>query len=100
MSPVIPGLFWAHAVSWHGFAREDLAYRTDSPGAAMRPVHLIPVLLAGYLIAVLCRGDEPRESSAGRTVATVAASEFRAQDRVRRWPATAASRLSTARSRT
>ena len=61
---------------------------------------IVPLLLAGCVIAALCRGNEPTGPGPARAAASVAASEFRGAGRVRRWPATAVSRLSIRRSRT
>ena len=78
MSPVIPGLFYRHAVSWCRSGREGLACRTDFPGAAMRVARL-----SSFAPGRLCdrrarpRRMNPPAPEPNRSAAPVPESRFR-----------------------
>ena len=74
---MIPGQFRGHVVSWHGSGPEGRACRTDFPGTAMRLARFSPVLLAGFVIVVLCRGNEPAGPTASGPVPAVPSQQFR-----------------------
>jgi uncharacterized protein (UPF0335 family) len=43
----------------------------------MRPLRFIPLLLAGFVLAVLCRGNEPAAPGASRSATSASAAQFR-----------------------
>ena len=60
---------------WPG--RDRTTYRTDFPGSKMRIARWIPLLLAGFVIAALCRGQEPARPAPIRASPAVPATKFR-----------------------
>jgi cytochrome c554/c'-like protein len=77
MSPEVPGLFILDAVFWRGPGRDRTTFRTDFPGSKMRIARWSPLLLAGFVIAALCRGQEAARPAPVHAGAPVPATMFR-----------------------